>query len=337
MNNLEPSEKEMIRELINKLSKLDKMESDQLVEDRTKPILGAFHSLVKRMDSVVTDERILSGIEEFDQYNGFYPGEFVIFGSRPAMGKSALLQTLVMNMSKDHPVLYFSLEASEGALMQRLVSQLTEIPFYKIMRNDLNALEKQLVKGIDKEFSGRKFYINDDNINSLTALREICKKYVDECGVELICIDYIQLIRTDRYRHNREQEMSYVSRELKKIAKDLNVVVIATSQLSRSVEMRGGDKRPILSDLRESGSIEQEADKVFFVYRPEYYGLMQDENGNNTQGIMELILAKNKSGTQDSYKLTFLPGINKISSFADHFDRFYVHPERKKETDGEPF
>ncbi|MBK6953811.1 MAG: DnaB-like helicase C-terminal domain-containing protein [Crocinitomicaceae bacterium] len=122
--------------------------------------------------------------------------------------------------------------------------------------------------------------------------------------MKIIVVDYLQLMGSHRNRYNRETEMSIISRALKNIARDLNVCVIAASQLSRSVETRGGDKRPYLSDLRESGAIEQDADKVIFLYRGNYYGLIEDENGMPTDGIAELIVAKNRSGTLDNIRMS---------------------------------
>jgi replicative DNA helicase len=139
------------------------------------------------------------------------------------------------------------------------------------------------------------------------ALKTYCEKMVAEKGIRVIAIDYLQMLSSNRYRHNRELEVSYISRTLKKIAKDLNICMIVTSQLSRSVETRGGDKRPLLSDLRESGAIEQDADKVIFVYRPDYYGITTDEDGNTTKGQLELLMVKNRTGAIDRFyfHLTF--------------------------------
>ena len=218
-----------------------------------------------------------------------------------------------------------------------MVAALSGISLNQMMLGALNRLELELIDSMKKEFQARKLWISDQPSKSLQVLRERCKKHIEEDGVKVIFIDYIQLISSDRYRHNREMEMSYVSRELKNIAREFNVLLIASSQLSRMVETRGGDKRPILSDLRESGSIEQDADKVFFLYRPEYYGFLLDEDGNTTDGITELILAKNRSGSLDRIQYARDTNYTRIISVNDHLERFSINRDRLEELGDTPF
>lgn len=288
-------------------------------------------------DFGVSGEAIETGIEDFDQRVPLFQGEYVVFGGRPAMGKTHLLMNLALNISTKTPVLYCSFDLSEGLLVKRMVAALSGISLNQMMLGALNRLELELIDSMKKEFQARKLWISDQPSKSLQVLRERCKKHVEEDGVKVIFIDYIQLISSDRYRHNREMEMSYVSRELKNIAREFNVLLIASSQLSRMVETRGGDKRPILSDLRESGSIEQDADKVFFLYRPEYYGFLLDEDGNTTDGITELILAKNRSGSLDRIQYARDTNYTRIISVNDHLERFSINRDRLEELGDTPF
>ena len=288
-------------------------------------------------DYGVAGETLKTGIEDFDERIPMFRGEYVVIGGRPAMGKTHLLMNLALNISTQVPVLYCSFDLSEGLLMKRMVAALSGISLNQLVMGSLNRLELKLIESVNAEFEERKLWISDQRTNSLQILRERCKKHAEDDGVQVIFIDYIQLISSDRYRHNREMEMSYVSRELKAIAREFNVLIIASSQLSRMVETRGGDKRPILSDLRESGSIEQDADKVFFLYRPEYYGFMQDEDGNTTDGITELILAKNRSGSLERIQYARDSNYMLIISINDHLERFSIHPNRLEELGETPF
>jgi len=152
--------------------------------------------------------------------------------------------------------------------------------------------------------------------------------HIEKDGVQVIFVDYLQLLSAQRYRNHREMEVAYICRTLKQLARENNVLVIAASQLSRSVETRGGDKRPVLSDLRESGAIEQDADKVFFVYRPEYYGFTIDEMGNSNRGMCELIMAKNRSGHPYNFRFKWNDNFTRMMTLADHLDQFRIDHDR---------
>jgi len=236
-------------------------------------------------------------------FGGFGLGEFIVIGGRPAMGKTQLLVNLSLNISQIIPVLYFTFDLSEFLLTSRFISSVSGIPASKILQHDLTNEEKNKLSLVDSQLSKHKLFINDSYNNSLTAFKAHCQKQIEENGVKVIFVDYLQMMSSNKYRNSRELEISYISRELKNITKDFNVCVIATSQLSRAVESRGGSKYPHLSDLRESGAIEQDADKVIFIYRPEYYGFECDEEGNNSAGLTEIILAKNRNGSLGNIKL----------------------------------
>ncbi|MEL7342242.1 MAG: replicative DNA helicase, partial [Bacteroidota bacterium] len=225
-------------------------------------------------DSSVTG--IPSGIVELDKSTaGFHKTDLVIVAARPAMGKTALTLTLARNAAIrfGEPVAFFSLEMAAVQLTQRMIVSESELDAQKVRTGRLEEYEwKQLITRIGN-LSKAPIFIDDTPGLSIWDLRAKARRLKAEKGIGIIVIDYLQLMTGPANKSgNREQEIAAISRSLKEIAKELDVCVIALSQLSRAVESRGGDKRPVLSDLRESGSIEQDADIVMFLYRPDYYG-----------------------------------------------------------------
>ena len=210
------------------------------------------------------------------------------------------------------PCAIFSLEMSSTQLVNRLISSETLIESEKLKNGSLDSLEWDRILIGTKDISEAPIYIDDTPGLSVLELRAKARRLVTQHGVKLILIDYIQLMNGSG--NNREQEIAMISRSLKGIAKELDIPVIALSQLSRAVETRGGDKKPQLSDLRESGSIEQDADMVMFLYRPEYYGIDQDEDGMPLQGTGEVIIAKHRNGKLKNVRLRF---IGKYTKFQD--------------------
>ena len=280
---------------------------------------------------------IKTGFRDFDkEFGGFGLGEFIVIGGRPAMGKTQFLVNLSLTISLEIPVLYFTFDLSEFLLTNRFISSLTGIPVAHILKNELTGEQMTKLDSIESEFIKRKLFVNDSCNSSLTALRTKCQEQIENQGIEVIIVDYLQMMSSSKFRNSRELEISYVTRELKNIAKDFNVCVIATSQLSRSVEFRGGSKHPQLSDLRESGAIEQDADKVIFIYRPEYYGIDYDEEGNSSAGIAEIILSKNRNGKQASIKLKRDPYFTTYQDFDLHKNDFTFLDSRLDELN-EPF
>ena len=260
-----------------------------------------------------------SGFTELDRNTaGWQPSDLVIIAGRPGMGKTAFVVSALRNAAIDHkiPVAIFSLEMSSVQLVNRLISSEAELPSSKIKRGDLANHEWEQMIHKTRELSEAPIFIDDTPGLSILELRAKCRRLASQHGVKLIIIDYLQLMsgESNKSMGNREQEIASISRALKGIAKELNVPVLALSQLSRAVEVRGGDKRPQLSDLRESGSIEQDADMVMFLYRPEYYGLDFDEDGMPLKGLGELIIAKHRNGSLDTVKLKF---INQFTKFVD--------------------
>ncbi len=261
-----------------------------------------------------------SGFTDLDRLTGgWQKTELTIIAARPGMGKTAFVVSSMRNAAVDFnsPIAIFSLEMSATQLMLRMISAEAEIDSEKLRKGTLQSHEwQQLHHRIDK-LSKSSIFIDDTPALSILELRAKCRRLKAQHDIQMVIIDYLQLMTGDDgsgVAGNREQEIAAISRALKNLAKELDIPVIALSQLSRAVETRGGDKRPQLSDLRESGSIEQDADMVMFLYRPEYYKITEDENGNPTEGMGEVIIAKNRAGTIDTVKLQF---IGKYTKFAD--------------------
>ncbi|MCM0041377.1 MAG: replicative DNA helicase [Algoriphagus sp.] len=261
-----------------------------------------------------------SGFTALDRVtSGWQKSDLVIIAARPAMGKTAFVLSVLRNAAVDHnrPVAIFSLEMSSVQLVNRLISSEAELDSEKIKKGTLADHEwAQLVHKTAK-LSKAPLFVDDTPALSILELRAKCRKLKAQHDIQMVVVDYLQLMSGDSkggFGGNREQEIASISRALKKIAKELSIPVIALSQLSRAVETRGGDKRPQLSDLRESGAIEQDADMVMFLYRPEYYGITEDEGGASTAGVGEVIIAKHRNGSLDSIKLRF---IGRYTKFTD--------------------
>jgi replicative DNA helicase len=257
-----------------------------------------------------------SGFTALDRItSGWQRSDLVIIAARPGMGKTAFVVSALRNAAVDFkiPVAIFSLEMASVQLVNRMISAEAELDSEKIKKGQLADHEWAQLVHKTSRLSSAPIFIDDTPALSVLELRAKCRRLKAEHNVQLVVIDYLQLMRGDQ-GGNREQEIASISRALKGIAKELNVPVLALSQLSRGVETRGGDKRPQLSDLRESGSIEQDADIVMFLYRPEYYKITVDEEGMPTQGVGEVIVAKHRNGSTGTAKLKF---IGKFTKFAD--------------------
>ncbi|MFZ2907314.1 MAG: replicative DNA helicase [Cyclobacteriaceae bacterium] len=257
-----------------------------------------------------------SGFTALDRMtSGWQNSDLVIIAARPGMGKTAFVVSAMRNAAVDfkRPVAIFSLEMASVQLVNRMISAEAELEGEKIRKGQLADFEWQQLVHKTNRLSSAPIFIDDTPALSILELRAKCRRLKAEHNIQLVIVDYLQLMRGDS-AGNREQEIASISRALKGIAKELEVPVLALSQLSRGVETRGGDKRPQLSDLRESGSIEQDADIVMFLYRPEYYKISVDEEGLPTQGMGEVIIAKHRNGSTGTVKLKF---IGKYTKFAD--------------------
>ncbi len=241
---------------------------------------------------------------------GWQKSDMIVIAARPAMGKTAFVLSMARNTAVDYGmgVAIFSLEMSAVQLVKRLIASESRLSAEKLRKGDLAEHEFQQLHTRISKLSQAPLYIDDTAGISIFDLRAKCRRLKLQYDIQMVIIDYLQLMTAGGGKGpgNREQEISLISRSIKEIAKELNVPIIALSQLSRSVEQRGGDKRPVLSDLRESGAIEQDADIVSFIYRPEYYGLMDDGEGGSNAGIGEIIVAKHRNGSLDTVRLRFV-------------------------------
>ena len=290
---------------------------------------------------------VSTGFEKLDKLtSGWQPSDLVIIAARPGMGKTALALSMARNISVQQkiPVAFFSLEMSSVQLITRLISSETGLTSDKLRTGKLADHEWQQLNIKVSDLESSPLFIDDSPSLTIFELRAKARRLASSHGIKLIIIDYLQLmnIGSSNKAGNREQEISTISRNLKALAKELDIPVIALSQLSRAVETRGGTKRPILSDLRESGAIEQDADIVSFLYRPEYYGITEwdDEMKTPSEGQGEFIVAKHRNGALDSIKLKFIPNLGKfedIGGFDSPFEfQSKLNPDNKLSNFSEP-
>jgi replicative DNA helicase len=261
-----------------------------------------------------------SGFEALDKMtSGWQNSDLVIIAARPAMGKTAFVLSMAKNIAITNkvPVAMFSLEMSNVQLVNRLIVNVCEIPGEKIKSGQLAPYEWGQLDYKIREMFDAPLYVDDTPSLSVFELRTKARRLVRDYGVRIIIIDYLQLMNASGMSYNsRQEEVSTISRSLKGLAKELNIPIIALSQLNRSVEQRVGqgngdgnsaasNARPQLSDLRESGAIEQDADMVCFIHRPEYYKMYKDQHGNDLRGVAEIIIAKHRNGAVGDVKLRF--------------------------------
>ena len=277
------------------------------------PVIG---QAIEQIQSAANRTSGLSGLEsgyhKLDQLtSGWQNSDLIIIAARPAMGKTAFVLSMAKNMAVNFniPVAIFSLEMSNLQLVNRLISNVCELESQKIKSGQLTPIEWDQLMSRVKHLYSAPMYIDDTPSLSIFELRTKARRLVREHQVKFIIIDYLQLMNASGMKFgSREQEVSMISRSLKQLAKELNIPIVALSQLNRSVQSRPGNegKRPQLSDLRESGAIEQDADIVCFIHRPEYYTRSdQDAAGNDIRGLAEFIVAKHRSGSVDDIKLRF--------------------------------
>ncbi len=283
---------------------------------------------INRIDELRTKTEDISGVPSgfstLDRVTyGWQQTDLIILAARPAVGKTAFALNLARNAAlhptKPTPVAFFSLEMGAGQLVQRILSAESEIKMEKISRGKLEDYEYQQLhtKGV-KKLEVAPIFIDDTAALNVFEFRAKARRLVNKHNVGLIIIDYLQLMSgTGDKGSNREQEISTISRNLKGLAKELNIPIIALSQLSRAVETRKESKMPQLSDLRESGAIEQDADMVMFIYRPEYYEIANNEHGESTQGETHVRIAKHRNGSLETIKLRAKLEIQKFEEWGD--------------------
>ena len=280
------------------------------------------HETMKHLDAIHGQQGgvtgVPSGFSVLDAMTGgWQPSDMVVIAARPSMGKTAFSLAVTRNAAL-HPhkptgVAYFSLEMSAQQLAQRLLTSEARVDAQRARTGRLSDDDWPKLAKAAGRLSAAKIFIDDTPGLGILELRAKCRRLKAEHDIGLVVVDYLQLMHgTASTAGNREQEIAQISRSLKGLAKEINVPVLALSQLSRAVETRGGDKRPQLSDLRESGSIEQDADVVMFIYRAERYGITVDEAGNSTEGIGELLIGKQRNGPIGDVKVAF---VNQFARF----------------------
>ena len=282
-----------------------------------------------------------SGFSRLDRVtSGWQKSDLIIVAARPGMGKTALSLSMARNMAITHkiPVAFFSLEMSAIQLITRLISAETGLKSDLLRTGKLAEHEWQQLNEQITGLESAPLFIDDTPSLTIFELRAKARRLVSSNDIKVIIIDYLQLMNlgSSTKTGNREQEISIISRNLKALAKELNIPVIALSQLSRAVETRSGSKRPILSDLRESGAIEQDADIVSFIYRPEYYGMesWDDELQTPSQGQAELIVAKHRNGALGNVRLKFSAELGKFEDI-DGYDSPFEFQSKLNKTDQE--
>lgn len=259
------------------------------------------------------------------QFDGFEAGELVIIGGRPVMGKSnflhhlalhwtqnslllndginKLMDKLDMTYAKAVPVLYYNLETSREKATLQLFARAVNKPRHRLFSDDQSL--QSLMEDVNREMSNRPLYVYNQFFETYVEWEEYLESMIKDYGIKIIIIDNIQLLGFSDLHLRRHQELNYILRRMRHLCQQYKVLVVASSQLGRHVEYRGGERKPILSDLRDSSALEVEADKVLFLYRPGYYGFECGENGEDISNTIELIMAKNRSGIDGSVKLNW--------------------------------
>lgn len=305
--------------------------AERNIKKETVPIKPVLNEAILQIEKARHQKDGLSGVPSgftaLDRItSGWQKTDLIIVAARPSMGKTAFVLSMARNMAVDHnrTVAIFSLEMSSLQLVNRLISSETELGNDKLKTGRLENYEWEHLNRKISNLEKAPIFIDDTPALSIFEFRAKCRRLKMQHNVQVVIVDYLQLMTAGSdNRGSREQEVSTISRSLKAIAKELNIPILALSQLNRSVESREG-KRPQLSDLRESGAIEQDADIVTFIHRPEYYGITEDDSGNSLMGVAEIIIAKHRNGATGEVHLSFKKELAKFSdmetSFRDGFN-----------------
>jgi replicative DNA helicase len=275
-----------------------------------------------------------TGFTQLDQLlSGFQPSDLVIVAARPSMGKTAFALSIAREAARrGKAVGLFSLEMSAQQLVLRLISADAQVGLQSLRSGRLSSQEMhEIVTRID-DLMNAKIFIDDSAALSPVEFRAKCRRMKMEHGIDMVMVDYLQLMHAPR-AESREREISTISHALKAVAKELDIPVVALSQLNRTLEARA-DKRPMLSDLRESGSIEQDADVVMFIHRPEYYKIMTFDDGRSTENIAEIIVGKQRNGPTGDVRLFYQKELAAFHDLTFHRDAFDVPPDSGMIGDG---
>ncbi|MEX1276192.1 MAG: replicative DNA helicase, partial [Bacteroidota bacterium] len=301
----------------------------------------AVHSTMEMIESIHGKHSGVTGVPsaftEVDNYTGgFQKSDLIIVAGRPSQGKTAFVLSVARNASIIHdvPVGFFSLEMSSQQLVLRLICAEARVDAHSVRTGRLPEDEwRKLSTSVGKLYKA-KIFIDDTPALSVLEIRAKARRLKAEHNVGMIVVDYLQLMQGPKNAQSREQEISTISRSLKALAKEINIPVIALSQLNRAVEARG-DKRPVLADLRESGAIEQDADVVLFVHRPEMYNIMSDDNNESTEGIAEIIVGKQRNGPTGTARMAFIKQYARFENLTRSFAGSLMPPPEP--TDESPF
>jgi len=338
-----------VDELINEAESAIFKISEGNIKKETQPIKPILKEAVQLIEEASKRKDGLSGIpsgySKIDRItSGWQKTDLVIVAARPAMGKTAFVLSMARNMAVEFnkPVAMFSLEMSSIQLVNRMIASESELGSDKIKKGSLEGDDWDRLNKAIRRLDEAPIFIDDTPALSIFELRAKCRRLKMQHDIGIVLVDYLQLMTAGAdNRGSREQEVSLISRSLKAIAKELDIPIIALSQLNRSVESREG-KRPQLSDLRESGAIEQDADMVIFIHRPEYYGLTEDEEGNSLRNVAEIIIAKHRNGAVGDVRLSFRKELAKfidLEEYPTDFDArsMQTFSSKMNEDTGGPF
>jgi replicative DNA helicase len=304
--------------------------SDSQLRKSASSITEVIKETLQQLEAIHGREGGITGVPSGftrldDMTSGWQRSDLIIIAARPSMGKTALSLACARNaaLHTQYPtgVAFFSLEMGAQQLAQRLLTSEARVNAQAARTGRMNDADWQKLARAAGRLSAAPIYIDDTPGLTVLELRAKCRRLKAEFDIGLVIVDYLQLMHgtSNSKNSNREQEIAHISRSLKSLAKELNVPVVALSQLSRAVETRGGDKRPQLSDLRESGSIEQDADVVIFLYRPERYGITVDEHGNSTEGLGEIIIGKQRNGPIGNVQLAFVEQYARFENLTTYY------------------
>ena len=293
----------------------------------------ALKAVIEKFDKIAKDGSVLRGIptgfKDLDRVtNGLQNSDLILLAARPGVGKTSFAMNILTHAATEEGkrCAIFSLEMPNTQIAQRAVCSIASVSMEKALKGKLNVEEWKAIWAANKKLNESGLYIDDSSMNTPIDILSKCRRLKREGGLDLVMIDYLQLMNSGgKAKDNRQQEISEITRYLKIAARELNVPIILLSQLSRAVETRKGDHRPVLSDLRESGSIEQDADIVMFIYKPDMYNDVVNEDG---PGVCELMIAKHRNGSLDNIKLKWL---GEYTTFKDIDFREKQKPQQEKE------
>jgi replicative DNA helicase len=289
--------------------------SDNQLRSSFEPLEAIMHDTFETIDRYHKRKGMVTGVPtgfvKLDELtSGFQPGELIVVAGRPSMGKTAFCLNMSRNaaveVDEPVPIGFFSLEMSKRQLALRLLCAEARVDAHAVRTGTLSDDQWPKLSTCVGVLAEAPIYIDDTPGITVLELRAKARRLKKEHHIGMLVIDYLQLMQGPRGAESRQQEISIISRSLKALAKELDLPVVALSQLSRAVEIRGGDHRPMLSDLRESGAIEQDADMVIFIYRPEFYELTEDERGKSKEGVAEIIIRKQRNGPTGTVHLSFI-------------------------------